>query len=525
MRKLLSLSIIYLFLLMLLSSCGKAASKNNAQIMQDVQRNFSFVLERNLNVKRIEIEKRDTDIANKTDTIYAKISAENQDINCVINVMLEYRLYNDGWLFESIQEYRRSDWTAKPLRGITKKEASALAEEYSLARYKRYDQINFVDSFEDLGNGYQSFIFDMQNDYNYLTQIDTRELVLEFDENLMEWVHQFYIRNTIEHWDINGIWRYEDYRNDKGRSVADVDISSWIQIEDFDGNELSGEYYTHVYFISSFSSGANVTLEESGPFNISGFGQSNSQPRVFAGKKYGYFTNEYTAFAVDANDGVLFYNPYTGDFEQMEHSNGSAGDNNNESSCIVIGGIVSSLGTKIDDMGLRGAELAIEKINLSGGINGKEMDMILYEGYGDDSFAIEFYETLLQNGNITAIWNGARTLPSIALANQIEMQIWPSNIPMIVSLADYSEFKSVPSNMFFVTKDSASLQAQMDNPNPKMQAFIELYEARYSEKPGISAALSYDAINILAEAISTAGGVDSNAINKALGTLQYDGLF
>ncbi|MDL2317598.1 ABC transporter substrate-binding protein [Eubacteriales bacterium OttesenSCG-928-A19] len=63
-----------------------------------------------------------------------------------------------------------------------------------------------------------------------------------------------------------------------------------------------------------------------------------------------------------------------------------------------------------------------------------------------------------------------------------------------------------------------------DDTNPKVVAFREAFEAAYGETPNALAALGYDGIAILLNAIEVAGSTDWDAINAALSETSYEGV-
>jgi branched-chain amino acid transport system substrate-binding protein len=64
-----------------------------------------------------------------------------------------------------------------------------------------------------------------------------------------------------------------------------------------------------------------------------------------------------------------------------------------------------------------------------------------------------------------------------------------------------------------------------DDKDPKVQAFVKDYEKAYGAKPGAMAALGYDAIGIVSEAIAKAKTGKAEDINKALiSTKNYNGI-
>ncbi|CAG0929308.1 partial Leucine-, isoleucine-, valine-, threonine-, and alanine-binding protein, partial [Planctomycetaceae bacterium] len=64
-----------------------------------------------------------------------------------------------------------------------------------------------------------------------------------------------------------------------------------------------------------------------------------------------------------------------------------------------------------------------------------------------------------------------------------------------------------------------------DDPNPKLQAFLKAYKAKNKETPNSLAALGYDAMYIIKQAIETAGELDRKKIADALrNTKGFDGV-
>ncbi len=55
-----------------------------------------------------------------------------------------------------------------------------------------------------------------------------------------------------------------------------------------------------------------------------------------------------------------------------------------------------------------------------------------------------------------------------------------------------------------------------DDPNPKVQGFIENYKKKHGVVPDAMAVLGYDAANMLFDAIKRAGSADSTKIRDAL---------
>jgi branched-chain amino acid transport system substrate-binding protein len=63
-----------------------------------------------------------------------------------------------------------------------------------------------------------------------------------------------------------------------------------------------------------------------------------------------------------------------------------------------------------------------------------------------------------------------------------------------------------------------------DSPSELVQSFITAYQDEYGSVPNSFAALGYDAVYVMTEAITNAGSTDSEAIITALGTTDHEGV-
>lgn len=73
-------------------------------------------------------------------------------------------------------------------------------------------------------------------------------------------------------------------------------------------------------------------------------------------------------------------------------------------------------------------------------------------------------------------------------------------------------------DVFFITHTFATPDA-----GPNMQAFLDLWQAKYGEPPDTAfVATGWDTVNILAQAIESAGSTDGAAIAKAMEDLKFD---
>lgn len=123
-----------------LTACGSKAV-NEKQITEDIKTCEELVA-LNVEVTDWEIIKRQTDEENKTDLIYCKVNAKNDDYSVVRSYVMKYTLYNDGWVLDYIENYDGLDASSEtvPLRGVSHEQvlkdiAKINAAEYASAEY------------------------------------------------------------------------------------------------------------------------------------------------------------------------------------------------------------------------------------------------------------------------------------------------------------------------------------------------------------------------------------------------------
>lgn len=96
---------------------------------------------------------------------------------------------------------------------------------------------------------------------------------------------------------------------------------------------------------------------------------------------------------------------------------------------IKIGGIFSVTGPAsfLGDPEKKSMELAIERINAAGGIDGHMLEAVIYDSEGDPTRAVRNVQRLITRDNVTAIIGPSLTPTSLAVIPVIER----SNLPLI----------------------------------------------------------------------------------------------
>jgi len=79
-----------------------------------------------------------------------------------------------------------------------------------------------------------------------------------------------------------------------------------------------------------------------------------------------------------------------------------------------------------------------------------------------------------------------------------------------------TKLKDTNPEMLFIASLYTNVVFHPASPKPEVQAFVTEFEKRYSATPNMFAAVAFDAINIMADAIERAGSTDRGAIRDAV---------
>jgi branched-chain amino acid transport system substrate-binding protein len=80
----------------------------------------------------------------------------------------------------------------------------------------------------------------------------------------------------------------------------------------------------------------------------------------------------------------------------------------------------------------KGAEFATKQINAAGGINGKKVELVMYDDRGNRTEAVSVVRKLVQQDNVVAIIGGSLSLTSIAAAAAVN----EAKTPMVVAYSN-----------------------------------------------------------------------------------------
>ena len=158
-------------------------SKSELDIKNDVSQSDVWKA-LNVEITDFTIIKRQTTPEQKIDTVYVTVTGENDDYMCVRNYVIEYELYNEGWLVEEIKPYeaaQNQDATI-PLHGVQESLPKNENEMYDNPTYPNalistlQSGVSVVSS--DIENGIELYEFSRQYEYEYI--IETKTITLTY---------------------------------------------------------------------------------------------------------------------------------------------------------------------------------------------------------------------------------------------------------------------------------------------------------------------------------------------------------
>ena len=91
-------------MLLLLTGCGKKTA-GDARLLDDLNASDYFLVSSvGVQFSKLTVDKRLTDEAQKSDQVYVTAEGENDLFTCSLGLQMNYTLYNDGWLLDSVEE-------------------------------------------------------------------------------------------------------------------------------------------------------------------------------------------------------------------------------------------------------------------------------------------------------------------------------------------------------------------------------------------------------------------------------------
>jgi len=168
-----------------------------------------------------------------------------------------------------------------------------------------------------------------------------------------------------------------------------------------------------------------------------------------------------------------------------------------------------------DDFGKGGMERVVKALEEF------QMKPVAIESHnaGDKDFTAQLSKIIQAGAQVMVMWS--HDTESALVVRQMK-QLSPTlkvigttslSEPSFLTLAGEASEGVISANDFVPT-----------NPDPRVQAFVKKYEAKFNMLPEVWAAAYYDATHIAAKVISAAGGTDVEKMRQAFFALRYTGL-
>lgn len=194
----------------LLVGCTQAI-KTEKEMKIDVQNYLNSFDESHYEVENLNITERRTSKKDETDVVHVEIEASTEESKGIYSLILYYKLYEQGWLFESAQIDSQGKREVKPTKAPDQSIVdNAILKDYPTAKLK--DKEILLNENKCLY--YYEYICNEQ-----YAKVDTIFcLTFEFDTEIVEWKKtDIDVVDTKYTWDIIGTWYPEDEQTIYGR--------------------------------------------------------------------------------------------------------------------------------------------------------------------------------------------------------------------------------------------------------------------------------------------------------------------
>lgn len=296
--------LIILFIVLGLTICGcssKGGVKTEKQIIDDIN-NSEYLSKYDLGVEDIEISRRKTDKNNKTDSMNVWIQSKNDIMGYDMGFELNYTLYEEGWLLDSIKPINKEAWQYYATKTPSIEEVDeVIKERHPNAKSYEYnycvdDIINEITYNYTIIEEHPYVTYDISYNIRYVFTPDESWYALL--ESSTDGISDSGSTKT-ENWNINGTWTYSNSDN----------LSATITINSYDGKNIDCSYDINYDSVEKYH------FQKSGTFEVQELWLEYTLQEYNSGNSY--FTDIYgTGFVVDSSinaDGSRTLYGYMGD--------------------------------------------------------------------------------------------------------------------------------------------------------------------------------------------------------------------
>lgn len=207
---------------LLLTGCGEKTA-DEAQLKNDLYSSdiFSKYANLNMTITDLEIIKRQTTEADKTDAVWVKVDAASDAIEGTLYFEMDYSLYNDGWLLDSVRDDSTDLWHFTPLSGVS----DEMIQQY-IPSEATIDDIKI-----DLEGCAHTVSYTLVEPHTYCDVIYKETLLFLFQSGHYQGA-EWYLADTMdngsyEDWKITGEWY------GVCEKVLYKGYTAWLSVEDF----------------------------------------------------------------------------------------------------------------------------------------------------------------------------------------------------------------------------------------------------------------------------------------------------
>ena len=120
MKKTYLVTVVTIIMMFLLTGCTSVANEKKIQSDLEAYSKSDF-LKDGEKIDKVVIDDRQTDKAQRRDTVWCTVTVEDSEVSCEKSVALSYGLYDkNGWMLEDVTVSDESQWRITPLKGIAK---------------------------------------------------------------------------------------------------------------------------------------------------------------------------------------------------------------------------------------------------------------------------------------------------------------------------------------------------------------------------------------------------------------------
>jgi len=149
---------------------------------------------------------------------------------------------------------------------------------------------------------------------------------------------------------------------------------------------------------------------------------------------------------------------------------------------------------------LNGAMLAVDEVNAAGGVLGRQVELMVEDDAGDPGAAAQ---ALVRKDIAVSVGGyGSSAVPPIFRS---------AGVPMIIARAG-SAGRPAPGDVFLIAGRAPIVPRLV----PELADWSARYTAAIGSPPGPSTVEAYDAVNVALNAIERAGGLDPEAVRRAI---------